>query len=187
MDVERPRRVLVGIAVVVVLAAIAVTAYRLGASTSPAPARASLATPAPPAAPPVPTGAARTPEAAAVSWLQATDTVSWHDPTPSAWIGRVQPYVTGPAAADAGQGHVGSHPADWAGFTAGHCTQQVLGIEAVVPPEAPRTATIAYVQLAATLTRDCAQGPPAAPQPVAVTVEVTRDTAGQWKMNQQIG
>lgn len=129
---------------------------------------------------------AATPESAAIGWLVATNTLSWRDPTPTAWVDRVSPYVTGPAQHDAEQARGGQPGADWNRLLAHQCVQRVHEPGGVIPPEAPRTEQTAYVQVSGTAAWECAAGSPPPPQPLAATLEVVHFPDGTWRVSKHL-
>lgn len=152
--------------------------------------RPHSSSPAPPeAAPPQPdpsTLPGTTPEAAAVAWLDATNTRSWRDPTPTAWTDRAEPHVTGQAADDVRQARTGNAGPDWQRLVHDRCEQRVTGVASVIPPEAPRTDDVVYVQVHGQIVQECATGEPMEPQPLASTVETRRGPDGTWAVSARL-
>lgn len=192
---QRPLRSLaVATGAVVLTGAVAATAYWAGSTTAPAPAPPSTTaatTPANPAPPPPevdmpPSTPAATPEAAAIAWLTTTNTLSWRDSGPDAWVTRAEPYLTGDALQAAQHARSGSPSADWARMTSDRCIQRVIDVDGVIPPEAPRTDTVVYVQVSGTIVQECATGAPLPPQPTAATLEITRSAVGTWQVSAQL-
>jgi len=121
--------------------------------------------------------------AVALSWLSTYRGAVYTD-QPSAWIPRIQPFVTPHLFAtyetlltnSAGAG------ADWARFVANKCSSVVIGAGGVVPAEAPHNATLRYVQAAGTLHNTCAAGTPLPDEALAVTLTMVK-TGNQWRVN----
>lgn len=128
------------------------------------------------------------PLATAQQWLQATVAVSAADPGPAAWLDRVEPVVTGPLAQQLrevpGAGPAG---AGWEEFVARGCSTAVVDVGGTIPPEAPRSPTSVYVQVAGQQVTTCRGEDPADPvtEPVAATVELRLDD-GVWRVAQQL-
>lgn len=150
--------------------------------------QATPAEPPPPVAAPAPadeppTGEPDSPTSAARAWLAAYHYANWRE-QPTAWIDRVQPYVTARLHrrnASLRGGHTG---VDWQRFVQYQCVTAATDIDAVIPPEAPRTRTTVNVQVAGTLATNCAYGQPEQPrQPIAATI-VTVKSHGQWRVDE---
>lgn len=194
--VQHPLRALATAAGAVVLTGVvAATAYWAGTTSAPqgAPsATSSNATPeVPPAQTPPPPDAApstpaATPEAAGLAWLTTTNTLSWRDPAPEAWVARAEPYLTGDALRAAAEARNGGAGPDWDRMTSDRCTQRVIDTGSVIPPEAPRSDTVVYVQVSGTVVQQCATGTPLPPQPIAATLELARSTEGTWRVSSQL-
>lgn len=130
-----------------------------------------------------PAAGGQSPIDVAMHWLTAYRQASWTDPA-TAWIARVQPYVTGRMAAtnQSLAGHSGG--AGWAHFVADRCTVTVTHLGGVIPPEAPRTSHAVHVQVAGELHTRCAAGTSPGPELVAATVTVVLTPTG-WRVDRR--
>lgn len=184
--------VLAAVVVAGVVAVVAVAAFTATGDGEPAVSEASSPR-VPPAAqtqPGLPVAVASDdPLQTAQQWLQATLAVTAADPFPTAWLDRVAPVVTGPLADQHGEvrrsGPVG---AGWEEFVARDCFTTVLDVGGTIPPEAPRTPTTVYVQIAGRQVTSCRgdrPGQPTADDPVAATVELRLD-GGVWRVAQRL-
>lgn len=122
-------------------------------------------------------------------WLQATLALSAADPEPTAWLDRVAPVVTGPLAAQHRDVRdLGSAGAGWDEFVARGCSTTVVDLGGTIPPEAPRTPSTVYVQIAGQQVTSCRGdelGRPAAVDPVAATLELQLGD-GLWRVAQRL-
>lgn len=151
----------------------------------------SLALPAPrPVGPPprTPAAAAATdPQAAAERWLIAYHSLSWSNGSPTAWIDQVKPYVTPSLDATDQQDANAGGGADWSEFVAKQCSSTVTTVGAVIPPEAPGTATAVNVQVIGTVLTRCASGSPdTTTEPASASVVVVPGPKGTWLVNQRL-
>ncbi|MGH8921536.1 MAG: hypothetical protein ACRD0H_24895 [Actinomycetes bacterium] len=183
-----------GVVVLVVgaLGVLSVAGYLFGASQgrSPSATPPAAAGSGPVGSPPVvfgPVAAATDPVAAAAAWLRGYRQQSWADPQPWSWVGRVDPVVTGSLARDyqSVQGAGGGQ--EWRDFVARHCVATVTPPGGVIPPEAPRGAGEAWVQVTADVLTHCETGPAPgeAVEHVAATVELARGPDGLWRVSQR--
>jgi hypothetical protein len=155
---------------------------------------ARTAAPAPPgqhsAADRAPTEAAAgtDPQASARAWLQATQSVSYADPVPSAWIDRARPVITARLATEYDRYRNGGRGAAWPGFVDDQCVTTATDVDSTIPPEAPRSDTVVNVQLAGRLVTVCQRGDPTAhpAQDFAATLTLVRGGDGLWRVDQQI-
>lgn len=126
------------------------------------------------------------PERAAQEWLRAYRTVIYTDPTPTAWTDRVRPAITGDMAQQIrGLGDAGGG-AEWADFVAQRCQSSTRDVAAIVPAEAPRNPTSAFVQVSADVVTTCAGNTPDRVEQVAATVEVQRGGDGLWRVAKRL-
>lgn len=127
-----------------------------------------------------------TPEAIAELWFTAYRTTSWTDSGPAAWIDRVRPYVTttmhqrDTALRDGGSG------TDWTGFVTGHCVTNVYDVHAVVPTEAPNTATVAYVHVIGSVRTRCSRKPASVPDEEASATLAVSNTPDGWRVDDRL-
>lgn len=180
------------------------TAFLLLAGCSPAPAASGAEGPNPTSQPsfaislpnptsspprgasPIPAAAA-SPTAAAEQWLIAYHTLTWTDPGPTAWISHVRPYVTASLAATDDQVSDAGGGADWTSFVSQQCTDTVTDVGAVIPPEAPGTASAVNVQVTGTVLTVCDAGTPPDPRTsVSATLVMVPGPAGTWLVNQRL-
>ncbi len=120
-------------------------------------------------------------ESVAKAWLIGYRQAAWTQPV-TAWIPRVKPDVTDrlyrsylPLSGRGGG-------AEWTRFVAGKCTSTVTDTGAVIPPEAPHTATMVHVQVAGLLHSACTTGTPPADEPLAATLTVIATATG-WRVD----
>jgi len=120
-------------------------------------------------------------ESVAKAWLIGYRQATWTQPV-TAWIPRVKPDVTDrlyrsylPLVGRGGG-------AEWTRFVAGKCTSTVTDTGAVIPPEAPHTATMVHVQVAGLLHSACTTGTPPADEPLAATLTVIATATG-WRVD----
>jgi hypothetical protein len=127
-------------------------------------------------------------QASAKAWLQATQSVSYADPVPSAWIDRARPVVTARLATEYDRYRNSGRGAAWPGFVDDQCVTTATDIDSTIPPEAPRSDTIVSVQLAARLVTVCQRGDPAAhpAEDFAATLTLVRGRDRLWRVDQQI-
>ena len=124
-------------------------------------------------------------------WLYSTRTVAHTDTHALAWTHRVAPLLTGPAAAD--NDRLAVHGEDtgggWTRLVTGRCHVTVTSIDAVIPPEAPRTSDRVAVQVTGTVHTRCT-APAGAAAPVehtAATLTLTRTTRdGLWRVHERL-
>lgn len=126
------------------------------------------------------------PERAAEEWLRAYRTVIYTDPTPTAWTDRVRPAITGDMAQQIRGLSDASGGAEWVDFVAQRCQSSARDIGAIVPAEAPRSPTSAFVQVSADVVTTCAGNTPDQVEPVAATVEVQRGRDGLWRVAKRL-
>jgi hypothetical protein len=175
----------------VVAAGVIAVAYLLGAHSTAQRAGAAPAGGVPgSAAPPagrVDPAASADPVAVATAWLRAYRGMAWTDRSPSSWVDRVRPYVSGDFAAEYEQARQGNAGMTWASFVHDQCTATARDVEGVIPPEAPRAPDSVYVQVSGTVVTECAAGtPPTPPEAAAATVEVRRMPDGRWVVNRRV-
>lgn len=197
METRRGWIVIAG--VVVLVAGLVAAAYWIGASSgsdepsasprSSAPAPESSAEAAPSSGLPTPENGepATDPIEAARAWLVNFRSVAWDDPTPTAWIDRVRPYVTDALAAEYEALREGGVGAEWEIFVERKCTSTVPDADGVIPPEAPASETAVYVNVSGTVTTACEDGEPPTPKVDAGgTIELMRGEDGYWRVNQRL-
>lgn len=111
---------------------------------------------------------------------------NWQEP-PTAWIDHVRPYITDRLDQQYEPDRTGSPGVTWPEFVAAQCSTEVRNVGAVIPPEAPNSATTNYVEVSGTLTTHCAVGKPPLgtdqPRPLAATVTVERGNDGLWRVS----
>jgi hypothetical protein len=141
---------------------------------------------APPApdtpAPAVPGG---DPVLAAQEWLRAFRTVAYTDPAATSWAERVRPVVIEELAQEVSALEDADGGVAWVDFVARQCRSATRDVSAVVPEEAPRAASNAFVQVSGEVVTDCA-GEPEQVEPVAATVEVQRGPDGLWRVAKRL-
>ena len=162
-----------------------------GASGWTAQTAAPAAPPGQPSAPdqaPTVAAAGTDPQASAQAWLQATQSVSYADPVPSAWIDRARPVITARLAREYDRSRDGGRGAAWPSFVDNQCVTTATDIDSTIPPEAPRSDTVVNVQLAARLVTVCQRGDPAAhpAEDFAATLTLVRGGDRLWRVDQQI-
>lgn len=176
----------------VVVAVLAVGAYFVGAvSSGGAPSAASDGPPV--SAPqreddPQVAAPAVDPVASAIAWLRASRELSYQDGSPTAWIDRAMPVVTGELQTQYQQARAGSVGADWDDFLRDRCRTSVEGPAGVIPAEAPRTASVVAVQVTGNVQTSCEAKDAAVPpvETVAATLELSRAKDGFWRVSQRL-
>lgn len=188
---RRPRAARRGLAVaggVLVLAGVLVGAYLLGTQDrdNPAPARQPEVVGAP--APPKPVTASTDPVESALAWLRGYRTISYTDPDPSGWVTRVAPVVTDELAREYRATRNAGGDLAWHTYTAQRCTTEISGASAVIPDEAPRSATEVWAQVQGEALTTCEAGPPPAgpSEQVAATVQLLKGTDGRWRVARRL-
>lgn len=128
------------------------------------------------------------PVASAIAWLRTSRELSYQDGSPSAWIDRAMPVVTGELQAQYQQARTGSAGADWEDFVRDRCRTTVEGPAGVIPAEAPRTASVVAVQVTGNVQTTCEAKDAAAPpvETVAATLELARAKDGLWRVRQRL-
>lgn len=119
-------------------------------------------------------------------WLVAYRSRDYTDPGPDAWIDRVRGLVTDAQARRNAALRGRSGGAEWRRTLAGHCHTTVHEVTAVVPPEAPGTATLVNAQLSGVLVTSCPVADTATTRvPVAATVLLRREQ-GHWRVDRKL-
>jgi hypothetical protein len=121
----------------------------------------------------------------AIRWLAAYRTATWTDLSPAAWIDRVRPYVTDAMHTRNTTLRNGNAGTDWADFVDQHCESTVSELAAVIPAEAPGTATATNVLVTGTVNTTCAAGSARPVEQAAVTLVVIT-TADGWRVDQRL-
>jgi hypothetical protein len=121
-------------------------------------------------------------EELAAAWLVAYRTASFTGAA-DAWIDHTAPYVTDDLRQQNDQlRRNGRGPGvAWHDFADHLCTARVIGVAAVIPPEAPRTDDTVHIQTAGTLRTTCANGTEPPDEALAVTLTAVRTDAG-WRI-----
>lgn len=186
----RRLRRLIGVAVAAALLAACTNGPATRTTRAPLPqltgtARSAPRTP-PPSSPattsPVRTPDVDTPPAVTIRWLAAYRTATWTDPGPAAWIDRVRPYVTDAMHTRNTSLHDGNAGIDWADFVDQHCESTVSDLAAVVPAEAPGTATAANVLVTGTVNTTCTAGAARPVEQATATLVVIATSTG-WRVD----
>ncbi len=165
---------------------VVVAAFLLGQSSrEPGTRQETPAAPAPAAAPHTAT-AASDPETAATEWLRASRAVAYTDQTATAWTSRVQPVITGELAQQTRDLRGADGGTEWTDFVARKCQRTVRDVVAIVPGEAPRGPTSAFVQVTGDVVTACAGGDPDQVEAVAATIEVQRGADGGWRVAKRL-
>ncbi len=125
---------------------------------------------------------------AATAWLRGYRTQVWTDPQPWSWTTRVLPVVTGDLAGDYRTVQTAAGGAEWADYVARRCATDVSALGAVIPAEAPRSATEVYVQVTGDAVTHCAIGAPpgGGTEHLAATVELVRGAGGLWRVTSRL-
>jgi hypothetical protein len=124
---------------------------------------------------------------AAARWITAYRAMDWRDGTSTAWIDRVQPYVSDAQHAQDEALRDGPTGADWADFVRKQCTSTAHNVDAVIPPESPGTTDATNVQVAATITTTCDAAEPDTPtEQTAATLVVTRAPDGTYRVDRRL-
>ncbi|MFL6118761.1 hypothetical protein [Actinophytocola sp.] len=121
----------------------------------------------------------------AIQWLSAYRSATWTDPDPAAWIDRVRPYVTDAMSTRNTALRDGGAGTDWAEFVDQRCESSVSDLAAVIPAEAPGTATVANVLVTGTVSTTCAAGPARSDEQAAATLVVIKTATG-WRVDQRL-
>lgn len=176
---------------VLVVGALAVGAYFAGVASSGSSAASSgdTAVSVPQSDGPLQAAVPRSdPVTSAIAWLRASRELSYRDPSPTEWIDRALPVVTGELQRQYQQARTGSAGADWHDFVAGRCRTTVEGPAGVIPAEAPRTASVVSVQVTGNLRTNCDVQSAAVPpiESVAATIELTQAKDGLWRVRQRL-
>lgn len=184
-------RVLPGALLVLVVVALAVGAFVLGAYDRRP--RGGVVDDAPPGQDRVP-GAPRgvvpagDPTRSAIAWLIGYRSVSYTDPSASSWIDRVAPVVTEPLAREYSTDRDATAGASWTSFVDQRCATAVTQPTARISPEAPRGDTEVFVDVDATVVTRCATGNPPgeADEHVATTLRLVQGTDRLWRVSARI-
>ncbi len=150
-------------------------------------------TPQPPVAPtpspPAPSGPryepSDDPATTARLWLEISRSIAYSDPSATTWTERLAPLLTGPAADENGTiSAKGATGAGWEWMTRSRCTSRVTDIDAVIPPEAPRSDQLVYVQVTGSVRTACLDedAPPTPPESASATLELHRGPDRQWRV-----
>lgn len=171
-------------------AALVVGAYLLGAQDrAPDSSRSPDASPAAPLpAAPVEVRPAANPERTAVAWLVGYRTLSWSDPSPSAWIARVAPVLT-PRMIEEYRGYAdGSGGATWAAFVEQRCVSRVTRPVATISGEAPRGAHELYIDIQGFVNTSCTTGEPPgeADEQVSATLQLRLGDDRLWRVDRRV-
>ncbi|MBP2371394.1 hypothetical protein [Pseudonocardia parietis] len=122
-------------------------------------------------------------------WLEASRTVSFTDPRPVTWTDRVAPVLTGAAAQEnTATAQNTATGAGWEQLVADRCSTAVSDVDAVIPPEAPRTEQQVYVQVIGTVRTGCEQsdGLNIPAERAAATLAVTLEPDGLWRVSDRL-
>ncbi len=92
----------------------------------------------------------------ATKWFVAYHSMRWTDTSPADWIDRVRPFVSARLHDSDETLRHGPRGAEWTEFVAGRCTTSMTDVDAVIPPEAPRTASVVYVHVIGSSHTACA-------------------------------
>lgn len=139
----------------------------------------------PSSATPVPAVPGADPVLAAQEWIRTFRTVAYTDPAATTWTERVRPVVTEELAQEVRALEAADGGAAWVDFVARRCRSATRDVSAVVPGEAPRAASSAFVQVSGEVVTDCA-GATGQVEPVAATVEVQRGSDGLWRVAKRL-
>lgn len=152
------------------------------ASTTSSSTRRTLPTAESPVSPALP---AFTPEVVTELWFTAYRTARWTDSGPAAWIDRARPYVTTAMHQRDTALRDGASGTDWTEFVTGRCVTNVYDVQAVVPAEAPNTATTVYVHVIGSVRTTCSRKPPTAPEEAFATLAVSNTPDG-WRVDDRL-
>ncbi len=147
--------------------------------------RPALEAPPAPVAP-APAVPGSDPGLAAQEWLRAFRTVAYTDPSATTWTERVRPVVTEELAEQVRTLEGASGGTAWTDFVARRCRSSTRNVSAVVPGEAPRAPSSAFVQVSGDVVTDCVGEAPGAVEPVEATVEVQRGPDGLWRVARRL-
>lgn len=126
------------------------------------------------------------PRDTAARWLRIYRAQDWQDDT-VAWIERVRPLVTETQHARYQELRDGPTGADQADFVARKCRSAADDVEAVIPPEAPRTDSVTYVHVAATITTTCTTGTPVRrSEPTAITLALALGSDDLYRVDERL-
>jgi hypothetical protein len=126
-----------------------------------------------------------TPQAVAIQWLSAYRSATWTDPDPAAWIDRVRPYVTDAKHTRDTTLRDGGAGIDWTEFVDQRCESSVTELAAVIPAEAPGTATAANVLVTGAVSTTCPAGIARSVEQAAATLVVIKTATG-WRVDQRL-
>lgn len=136
--------------------------------------------------PVLPPRALTAPDVVAKQWFAAYWTTRWTDSSPAAWIDRVRPYVTPAMHLRDVALREGGGGTDWTGFVAGRCVTVVSDLNAVVPVEAPNTATVTYVQVIGSVRTTCSRKPPTSPADEESATLAVSKTPNDWLVDERL-
>lgn len=122
-------------------------------------------------------------------WLEISRSIAYSDPSATTWTERLAPLLTGPAADEnAAMSAKGATGAGWEWMTSSRCTSRVSDVDAVIPPEAPRTDQQVYVQVTGSVRTACLDrdAPPTPPESASATLELHRGPDGQWRVGNRL-
>lgn len=128
------------------------------------------------------------PTQSAIGWLIGYRSVSYSDPSPTSWIDRVAPVVTGPLAREYSGDRDATAGASWTSFVDQRCASTVTQPTARISPEAPRAETEAFVDVDATIVTRCASGraPGEADEHISTTLRLERGPDRLWRVSRRI-
>lgn len=147
---------------------------------------------APGAGPPTTVGAAvpdKDPLLTARRWLEGTRAISYQDPDPLVWTQRVAPLLSGSAATEnTAAGQSSASGAGWNRMVQDQCSTSVSEVDAVIPPEAPRSDQQVFVQVAGTIRTGCTapDAVPIPPERAAATLGLVVGSDGLWRVDQRL-
>ena len=119
-------------------------------------------------------------------WFVAYHSMRWTDTGPAAWIDRVRPYVSARQHDRDETLRNGARGAEWTEFVAGRCATSMTDVEAVIPPEAPRTASVVYVHVIGSSHTACTTADPVlAPSVEAATLMLIKTPSG-WRVDERL-
>lgn len=122
----------------------------------------------------------------ATKWFVAYHSMRWTDTSPADWIDRVRPYVSARLHERDETLRHGARGAEWTEFVAGRCTTTMTDVDAVIPPEAPRTASTVYVHVIGTSRTACATADPVPPPSVEAATLMLIETPNGWRVDERL-
>lgn len=128
------------------------------------------------------------PVEAATLWLTYYRSVSWADPLPTTWLGRLAPYITPELQAEYEDSvDSSSTTGGWTTLVSGKCETTVDNASGSLAAGAPADPSNTQVNITGTVTTSCASGTTPTPdESVTAVVGVTKADSGRWLVSERV-